>query len=383
MKKSIAWSLVFGGLLSLLARSAQADEIDIYGAVDVSLMYASQNKQLVLQSGGTNNTYLGLRGSKKLDQLDWLEPGFIFEAALAVDTGTGTSSNLNNASDTAGPTCTVEGAPGAACTVSNGAAQGLVFQRETRLRLLLGPGDAPAAQHTAGERDQLSFGRYYVPALLNLSIFSRSFGLFGLGSPLTLASTNQGATAVRASNSLNFMSRSLRGWSFAAMAALGERSHWKEGDLLGGRVGFDGDIVHLGAAFQYTKHVAGDVAVGNLGASRKLGPVNLAVIGQYSRLDTAVPWSGLYGQLQGDVGLTAVDTLQLGVAWLAVQHSPSDSGQFTLGYSRKLSNQGTLIYTKSSYVLNRGDSVNRTPGTAVPRAGQDAVAMNVGFLQTF
>ncbi|MEO8152391.1 MAG: porin [Rhizobacter sp.] len=379
--KANAFAVLVLACVSLNASAARADEFKVYGAVDASLMYQSQNRKLSMQSSGTKSTFLGFRGSKKMP-LDWLEAGFVFEAAFAVDNGTGSPSNLNNTADTANPKCTVTGAPGATCTVSNDAAQGIVFQRESRIRFLLGRGNEPEAPNAAGKRHQLSLGRYYTPAYANLAKFSGLFGVTGVGSPLTLGSASQGPTAIRASNSISYLSPSLYGLSFSAMYALGERGFFEDGDLLGGQMAFDRGAIHFGTALQYTKHAAADVGVASMGASVALGPVTLAALGQYTKLFAQVPWFATYAHFQGSLKVSHEGTVQLAADWLEVRHLRDDSGQFTAGYKQDVSKDLSL-YAKAGYVMNLGKAVNRSPGTAELAAGQDALATSIGATLLF
>jgi len=209
---------------SLICGSAHAeDELKFYGTLDASLLYNGHNK-LALQSSGNKATFLGFRGWKDFAFRPFgkelkLAAGFVLETGFALDTGMGSGTSSLQNSSTASSSCSIKGADGASCTVSSDVTP-LGFGREARLRFLFGHGNAPQPAHAAGERHQISIGRYYTPGFLMLSRFAGASGVTGVGNSLILGNLNQGATAVRASNSVTYLTPRLQGLSASVMYGL-------------------------------------------------------------------------------------------------------------------------------------------------------------------
>ncbi|MET0332770.1 MAG: porin [Rhizobacter sp.] len=367
--------ITIGVALATLVSHPALAENTVYGAADLALLYTNAGgHQVSLMSSGDSGTFVGFKGEKQVT--DWLAAGFVLEAGFNADTGAGTATNVSNTDDGGRPACTLAGVDGASCNVNLGGAQGIVFQRESRIRLLLGRDTSPVPLYGVGNRHQLSFGRFFTPALATQAQFS-PFGLFGPTTSLSLGSLRQGATAVRASNSVSYSSPSWAGLFVQAMYAFGERGNFENGDLLGARIGFKDSIVQSSMALQITKLPLGDVVVGNTGVSVRLGPVALMGLGQHTWVRSETAWNATFAQFGSTLSL-GDGLLMASFGWLNVLGSRDDSAQLSLGYRHKIT-ADCSVYLKGVYVLNHGQAKEKPAGTPVPLAGEEATAALAGM----
>lgn len=378
MKAIHVFAVSLFACVSLASGSAHADkgdEFKVYGNVDLGLMF--QPEHLSITSSGQKATFLGATGSKELMDNKKLVVGVKAEAGFAADTGIGAASNLQNTSDTGASTCSVQGAPGASCSVKANGSQGLVLSRE-----LLG---FVQWKDGFGKTHEVRVGRGYVPAFSNLQYANMYFGPTGVGSSIALASTYLGPTAIRASNLVSYRSPEYQGLSLSLNYALGENKFWGPGDLVGARGLFNHGGLHLGLAFQYTKANEGDVGMGSLSASYNFGSVTLTALGQVTgRYSTASSRSltARFGHLEVDWNITQAVTVMAAAEWLGVRHTNDDSGQFAAGVLWKLPKDVTA-YAKAAYVLNQGNATAHPAGTATVGAGEENHAAIVGGMMSF
>jgi predicted porin len=342
MKKSMlaATFLTLGG--SAIAQSS----VTIFGVVDTTLQRASQggaSATRLLGVGGNQFSRIGFRGIEDLG--GGLSAGFVLDAGINVDSGSGGTTSTNN--QASAPT------------------SGIVFNRRSTASLM---------SRAWGE---LRVGRDFVPTYWNLTTFD-PFGTAGAGSvnnmaqgALTRSATVQ--TAIRASNSLGYFLPPMNGFYGQAMYALGENASdapggtADDGRYVALRLGYAAGPVNLAASHGRTSLASGDVETTNAGASYDFGVAK--VMAQYfrdSKEQVAAP-NRSQGWLVGA-------QIPLGSGYVPVSYATikdnSASGrsarQVAAGYVHNLSKR-TAVYATLSVIRNEGGAAltgGGVPGTA-------------------
>lgn len=327
--------------------------LKVYGTADIGVLGDMVHRRFSAVGGGHKPSFLGF--SPSVRATDWLAADAFVEAGFNLTTGDGNGglTTLDNTAATSGPICSLKGTDaGSSCSVRNGAAQGLLFAREARLRLMFGRSRELDAQYGAGATHQLSLGRNY--SILADQDARYSIGITGVGNVLTLASAQQGPTFLRLSNSVNYSSPLfLGGFAVQAQYAFGTQGLWRNGNVAAGRISYAHAGTGAGMAIQYTKLLAGDVLVLNAGFSQVIGLVRLAMLGQHTRVDSDKPFSATFVHAHVATHITANDALQLGYGWLEVHHSLDDGGQATFVYTHK-AGRFLELYVRASHMLNQG-----------------------------
>jgi predicted porin len=189
MKNPLLASLLATFGCAALAQSS----VTIFGVLDSTVQRASQGGASITRlngNGGNQFSRFGLRGVEDLG--GGTSVGFVLDAGLSIDTGTGGATSADN--------------------VTAQAASGLVFNRRSTVSAI------------SQDWGEVRLGRDFVPTYWNLTIFD-PFGTAGSASvnnlaqgALTRSSTIQ--TAVRASNTIGYFLPALGGFHGQAMYAL-------------------------------------------------------------------------------------------------------------------------------------------------------------------
>lgn len=210
MKKSlIALSLAALGI------SAQAADVNVYGAVDVffSVNNDSGNVSSALSSGGSTGSYFGFQGSESL--WDGMEAVFKLEAGFLADDGTFAQSFAGNTSR--------------------------LFHREAWVGL------------RNADWGQISFGRQYTPHFLTwamtdvngLSLGTAASPFFFPGACATMGGDDpMKDDLVRRNNSILYVTPNMAGFTVMAYAALGEGTREE-----GGTSSTQGNVYNIAANY--------------------------------------------------------------------------------------------------------------------------------------
>lgn len=318
MKKSL---VALAALAVVGAASAQSS-VTIFGVVDATIAYGSGDvsNKTQLTNSGYNSSRLGFRGVEDIG--GGLKASFWLEAGVNNDNGSGAATNDNNQ---------------AATSTTIGRTQGLTFNRKSVVSLLGGFGE-------------IRLGRDYTPQFWNQTVYD-PFGTNGVGTTRALSGA-AGQVAVRASNSVAYLSPSFSGLTVWAQTYMGENASnaaSQAGDGNAIRVAYDRGPFSAAIAFSKTTTGAGtDIQSGNIGASYNLGVAQL--IGMYTKdTNTIAP----------DVtGYTLGALVPMGKGTIRVAFSNNDNGtaktdQFALGYVYDISKR-TALYGTFATVNNSG-----------------------------
>ena len=350
MKKS----LVALAALAFVGVASAQSSVTLFGVVDAAYEHVSGGALAGsvngLVQGANSSSRLGFRGTEDLG--GGLNAGFWLEAGLNNDSGTGQNSSLNNqaAKDSAG---------------------GLTFNRRSTVSL-------------AGNFGEIRLGRDYTPSFWNDTIFD-PFGTVGVGAAtnatIALGGANGVATTVRSSNSIGyFLPGNLGGFYGQAMYAMGENSSAataggfdtsKNGNLWGGRIGYQNGPLNVAASYSETKIAALDnYKKANIGASYDLGVVALMAQYNQEKLGTA----GALGAEKNSTWLLGLNApVGPGNIVASYNHVKFDNNavkanQYALGYVYNLSKR-TAIYGTYAHVSNSGSAANVTAGALAANAG--------------
>lgn len=331
-------------LLSLAPLAAQAQtNVTIYGVADASVGSEDTDapgagRRTVVSSGTQGTSRLGFRGTEDLG--NGLKAIFNFEAGVALDTG---------AADTAGlfQRRAVVGLQGAFGTVTIG--------RE------YGP-NAAVVQAT----DPLGHGFY-----------GSSLGAFGAN-----------RMTRRLSNSVNYKSESIAGFTGLAAYSAGERTPTDpSGDLAGAALEYRNGPVYVGAGYQQVERLAtGDDKEFTFGAGITMGAFE--VRGNYSEADLTGPNNEFKYMILGGTYTAGANKFFLAGYQQRLETNNARGNGFTLAYSYSLSKR-TNLYSSYARLNNNGNAsfgLTSSGGTVAPPAtafGADPSVFNVGVRHSF
>jgi predicted porin len=333
MKKSLLAVAVFGAFASAGAQAQTS--VTMFGIVDAAFATTSgpggQGFRGV-SSSGINSSRWGVRGTEDLG--GGLKAGFWLEAALGNDDGrAGGSISANNS-------------PLANTVAGN---TGLNFHRRSTVSLMGGFGE-------------IRIGRDYQPTFWNATIFD-PFGTNGVGAFRGYGALTGSGAQVRSSNSIGYFLPNLGGIYGQLMVAFGETGKLgtaagtqpKDGDYVGGRLGYANGPIDVAAAFGTHKlQAVGDVKYVNVGGTYNFGFIKPALSWFEEKTSTVKVTSY-------NVGLTA--PLGGGEARLAVSEIKTDLAgdpkgrQIGVGYVYNLSRR-TAPYIQ--YATFKGDGLAGT-----------------------
>jgi predicted porin len=331
-------------LLSTLPLAAHAQSnVTIYGVADVSINSEDADapgvgRRTAITSGNQSTSRLGFRGTEDLG--NGLKALFNIEAGVALDTG---------AADTAG-----------------------LFQRRAVVGL-------------QGSFGTVTVGREYSPvAIVILASDPLGHGFYGS----SLAGFGAGRATRRLSNSVNYKSEAISGFSALAAYSAGERTPSDpSGNLVGGGLEYRNGPVYLGAAYHQVERLSiGDDKEMGFGAGYTFG--NFELRGSYMRTDLIGPNNAYKHFIVG-----GAYTMGANKFFLSAHEQRQDAGNgrgkgFTAAYSYTLSKR-TNLYSTYARVNNNGAGnfgLSSAGGAFNPPAtafGADPSVFNVGVRHSF
>lgn len=332
-------------LVSALPLVAQAQtSVTMYGMVDASIGVENndapgESSRTVVSSGTQSASRIGFRGTEDLG--NGLKALFNIEAAVAVDTGA-TDSNMFQRR-------AVVGLQGAFGTVTVGREYG------------------PIAA-VAGASDTLGQGFY--------------------GSNLAAFGTNR--LTRRLSNSVNYQSNALNGFTVRAAYGAGERSVDPSGDITGVALEYANAGLYIGAGYQNVERLAsGDDKEYNFGLGYKFGDFELR--GGYMAADPETGTARSNKYEQANVGLSygfGANRVFVNYQQQELEIGDAEGKAVTLGYTYTLSKR-TNVYASYAKLRNNGTgvfSLTSPSGTiALPATafGSDPQVYNIGLRHSF
>jgi predicted porin len=335
--KALAAALITS--LPLLAH-AQTN-VTVYGIMDAAVAVEDtdapgQKSRTVINSGNQSSSRLGFRGTEDLG--NGLKAIFNIEAGVAIDTG---------------------------------AADSALFGRRSVVGL-------------QGNFGQLTIGREYSP-IASVAAATDVFGQGFYGS--NLSSFNAGRLTRRLSNSVNYKSNPMSGFSVLAAYSAGEAlTSGPSGNLVGVALEYANGPFYAGAGYHRLERVAteDDKEIA-FGAGYKFGDFDIKA--NYLSADQA----GANNEFE-QINLGAAYTMGANKFFINLQRNEIESGArgnaWAIAYSYALSKRTNLYTTYGSMRNNeRGtfglnsSSTNVTPPATAP--GADPTAFTVGVRHAF
>ncbi|MDO9089923.1 MAG: porin [Burkholderiaceae bacterium] len=361
MKKS----LVALAALAVVGVASAQSSVTLFGVVDATWAHGSgsgagSSSKTQLTHSGLTTSRLGFRGTEDLG--GGMSASFWLEAAVINDDGSGAATNTNNQATGAAPAGALVGR------------QGLTFGRRSTVSL-------------AGNWGELRAGRDYTPHFWTLTEFD-PFGTLGVGSTLTLVSTIGGVTAVRASNSVGYLTpNKLGGFSGWLQHYRGENNQIgavtdKDGTGTSLRIGYAAGPAKIYLATGTTKYATGDIRQSNLGASYDFKVVNLMAQVTRERVSSAVAVAGRGALIGGHIPVGGAGLVRLAYSTYRTDAGASPkSTKIALGYVHNLSKR-TALYTTYARVRNSGGAAVGLNG-AVTAASSNSSGYDIGFRHSF
>jgi predicted porin len=338
-KKSLAIALL--SLLPLGAAHAQTS-VQIYGIADASIGIEDndapgEDRRTVISSGTQSTSRIGFRGTEDLG--NGLKALFNIEAGVALDTGAG---------DAAG-----------------------TFQRRAVVGL-------------QGSFGTITIGREYSPiAAVAQSADPLGHGFYGS----TLTGFGAGRQTRRLSNSVNYKSEALSGFTVLAAYSAGERqTSDPSGSLVGAAVEYKNGPLYLGAGYQQTERLAtGDDKELTVGAGYTFGAFDLRAA--YMEADPEGANNEYKFTTVGGVFTAGPNKFYASLHQQKLETGAKGNG-FSLAYSYALSKR-TNLYSSYAHVRNNGRaafgmaSAGGSFAPPVTALGADPSVFNVGVRHSF
>lgn len=336
------YKVLAAALITTLPLFAHAQtNVTVYGIMDAAVAVedtgaAGEKRRTVVNSGNQSSSRLGFRGTEDLG--NGLKAIFNIEAGVALDTG---------------------------------AADSALFGRRSVVGLQGGFG-------------QLTVGREYSP-IAAVAAATDVFGQGFYGSNLSSFTTNR--LTRRLSNSVNFKSAPMSGFSVLAAYSAGERAtEGPSGNLLGVALEYANGPFYLGAGYHQLERLAlDDDKELAFGAGVKLGDVDIKA--NYLSADQA----GANNEFE-QINLGAAYTMGVNKFFVNLQRNEIETGArgnaWAVAYAYSLSKR-TNLYTSYGSLRNNeravfglnSSSTNVTPvATAL---GADPTAFTVGVRHAF
>jgi predicted porin len=385
MKKLVIAAAVLGAF----AGTAQAQSsVTLFGVVDTNVTHinASGNpdgSRTFEDNSGINSSRIGVRGTEDLG--GGLKAGFWLEAGINSNNGSGSTTSLGN---------------GAAYPGEATGGGGLTFNRRSTVSLI------------SDRLGELRVGRDYVPTFWN-SANVDPFGYNGIAEQASFFIVGQGAmgaTAVRASNGVSYLTpNTLGGFFLQATYAFGGNPNnvqatipgatKDDGDYAGVNIGYQNGPIYAGLATSFdhqgqTASVidptfgaelgAGDVHVTNFGASYDFGFIKPDLFLQTATVNAAPE------QATTDVAsIGFVVPLGQGEFRFNYGHakgldylSGSHANLFGVGYVYNLSKR-TAVYVLAAKINNSGEYAFPLNGYESPAAGENTSGVSLGVRTSF
>ncbi len=346
MKKT----LVAIAALSAIGAFAQSS-VTLGGAVDLRLAQGngSVSNKTQLTKNGVTSSKLYISATEDLG--GGLKANIFMDADLNPDNGTGGGTSLDNQGSVAG----------------NG---GLIFNRKSTISLMGGFGE-------------VRLGRDYTPHFWNYTFYD-PFGTQGVASNLALTGSTGGATTVRASNTIGYLTPNFGGFSGQIMTYFGENNSNTPGPVGNNagsgnslRVSFVQGPINVGLSWGRTNTSSStDVTSTSLGGSYDLGIAK--IMGSYN-VDANTGRPDTRGFVFGA-------TAPLGAGLLKAAFSQTDNGnngigkQFGIGYEYNLSKRTGVYATVAT--INNSNTAFSANG-AVTRVGDGSTGFDLGVKHSF
>jgi predicted porin len=377
MKKLVIAAAVLGAF----AGTAQAQSsVTLFGVVDTNVTHLTGGGNPVgsrtfMDNSGINSSRLGFRGTEDLG--GGLKAGFWLEAGINTNNGSGGTTSLGNGAAFPGTTATGGG--------------GLTFNRRSTVSLI------------SQQWGEVRVGRDYVPTFWN-SANTDPFGYNGISEVASFLIEGQGAegaTAVRASNGMSYLTPNTLGGFFGQVtyAIGGNPSTYtvdgvdesNDGDYYGVNLGYQNGPLYVGVATSYlSMHSTGTPLVeGTLGGTHVVNGAisydfgfikpdffysNSTVAAQPEPLTTKVYSVGAVVPLgQGEFRANYVHTTG------SDYFSGSHANMFGVGYVYNLSKR-TALYALAARVNNSGKyafSLNNYSPAPEPGENQSGVSLGI------
>lgn len=348
MKKS-QQSLVYSALLAISASSYADSSVSLFGVMDMNIRHVKNNSSVnQLGQDGIRASRFGLRGTEDLGQ--GYKASFHLEAAMGVDTGTGSAS------------------------IGNGSSSGLAFRRRSTVSL-------------HGPWGELRLGRAYTPTFWIWTVdpfdangLGDSSNLF-LDARATAASGGSYGTFARANNSVGYhLPPNLGGiyGDFMVAAAEGVNGN----GYVGGRIGYKTGKLDVESAYGKTKV--------NVATNAQAHMFNVG--GSYD-MDFAKWWAfasrlsiSPFAQTNYNVGATLPITgtaSQLKVsAGRMTGRGNLSATQMALGAQHNLSKR-TALYTTVARINNKNTAFKMGPSASELDQGRKSSGFDVGLRHIF
>jgi len=347
MKKSL---VALAALAVVGAASAQSS-VNITGTVDATFQYGSGDVANMYRLGnsGLNSSELVFKGVEDLG--GGLKTGFILSAGINNDNGTGSSLSTNNQAS------------------GNSASGGLIFNRRSYLQFMGGFGEFRA-------------GRDYTPVFWLEAIYD-PFGINGVGTSRAFqgGAAYTGVVAVRASNSVGYLTPSMGGFKVWVQGYMGENldntAAYHAGNGGAALLNYDQGPLSLGLGYGATSTGAGtDTQVANLGGTYDFG---VAKLNAYVQRNEATNRPDIFGYLVGG-------SVPMGPGYFRASYSRSDNdtantNQLALGYVYNFSKL-TQMYATWATVRNDGGASQALNGSVTSVNGSSN-GLDVGLSKKF
>lgn len=347
MKKSL---VALAALAVVGAASAQSS-VNITGTVDATFQYGSGDvaNMYRLGSSGLNSSELVFKGVEDLG--GGLKAGFILSAGLNNDNGTGQTLSTNNQ------------------TTNIGSGGGLIFNRRSYLQFMGGFGEFRA-------------GRDYTPVFWLEAIYD-PFGINGVGTSRAFqgGAAYTGAVAVRASNSVGYITPSMGGFKVWLQTYMGENPDnipaYHAGNGGSALATYDNAALSLGLGYGQTSTGNGtDTKVANFGGTYDFG---VAKLNAYVQRNEATNMPDIFGYLIGG-------SIPMGPGYFRASASRTDNDtaktdQYALGYVYNFSKL-TQMYATLVTVRNDGGAAAALNG-AVTTVNGSSNGFDFGISKKF
>lgn len=359
MKKLVISSV----LVAASNLAAAQSSVTLFGIVDSTFQRGSGSvaDRTQLGSGGNSTSRLGFRGMEDLG--GGMSASFWLEAAVAVDSGAGGTTNTNNQTS------------GTGAALAGG--QGITFGRRSTVSL-------------SGGWGELRLGRDYSVQYYNRFEFD-PFGNNGVGSSQTTAGSLGGPVSSRASNAIMyFLPAKLGGIYGEVQYYLGENASnagatEDDGKGAGVRLGYRAGSLNVAVAHARTQYAqtatTGDITSSNLAARYGFGDFT-AMAGYYrDRVDTLAGLTGRGVQVGGIYRVGAGDIKAQWSQYKTTAAGNPESKKLSLGYVHNLSKR-TAVYGTYARVRNSGGATTALNG-AVTAANQSSSGFDLGVRHSF
>ena len=328
-------------LITTLPLCAHAQSnVTIYGIMDAAVAVEDtgapgEKRRTVVNSGNQSSSRLGFRGTEDLG--NGLKAIFNIEAGVSLDTG---------------------------------AADSALFGRRAVVGLQGGFG-------------QLTVGREYSP-IASVAAATDVFGQGFYGSNLSSFTANR--LTRRLSNSVNFKSAPMAGFSVLAAYSAGERSADPSGDLMGVALEYANGPFYVGAGYHQLERLAtGDDKEIAFGAGYKMGAFDIkanylsadqaGANNEYEQMNLGASYATGANKFFVNLQRNEIESGARGNAWaVAYTYSLSKRTNLYTSYGSMRNNERAVFGLNSS-------STNVTPvATAL---GADPTALTVGVRHAF